>query len=118
MNTIKSIIEGLEILATKLGITVNDLFFYFVKQQYMMGLEGIIKIILTVLIGTVAANKIWKTMKTDKYNDIDFFFITILFGLFLFGTAILIISWDAVWRCFNPEFYAIQDIVNLLKRGK
>lgn len=64
----------------------------------------------------------WKGSEDfDEYRDFDGFMVGAIASgalMLIFGIAILVMYPDVIGRFINPDYYAIQSIINLVKPGK
>ena len=107
----KELLARIDLLAAKFATTGSHLWEVMVKQQIINGWVGVFWAAL-FLIATVVAVR-WclrKLSKGDYYGDsFDLYFGTILIGVVgLYGFAI---SSGSVARLFNPEYYALMDLL-------
>lgn len=112
----------LEKLATKLGITVEYLWTVLVRQAYMEGIVYLVwffVLILFSLIGIPKSIKWVKGLPQDETFGYDVQYIFAMVGLaVLFAIVIFSIPSmfsDGIQRLLNPEYFALEKILNVLK---
>ena len=117
-QTTKEVIEvvttALQPLADKLGTTAQYVWGLQVKQAYVDGfialgclMFGIFLCVLSVLLAKHFSKE--EHMETD---DI----VIILSPVFVIGLGFILMTFSTVLNCFiNPEYYALQQIIKLVK---
>ena len=117
-QTTKEVIEvvttALQPLADKLGTTAQYVWGLQVKQAYVDGfvalgglMFGIFLCVLSVVI----------TRGLVKYKSCDLDDAVIIgFLFFVVGLAFILIKFSTILNCFvNPEYYALQQMIKLVK---
>lgn len=126
---IQALIEGLTPLAQKLGIAVEYLFTWAVKHNYAIAGSWVFAFLITCFLGYLVI-RAWKWgMRTDgdssttNFDKSEFepygvitIIATFLVTIFFFITTIGVIT-TAVPRIIAPEYYTIQDIVDLIRKN-
>jgi len=103
-------------LADKLGLTVQQVFPYFVKQEIINGIEGVLAYLLFVLLSLVGlrwAQKEYKKNPVEEFEFIRFFCVCLL----IVSTIIFILG-NSIGEIVNPQYYAIKDIVQFAAHMK
>jgi hypothetical protein len=110
-------------LAEKLGVAADKVYPMLVKQSYISGIADIIWIIVSIVIISIFGRLLFKSIKnpiTDKWNDwtgwqIGKTIITICI-LLIFVIVFSVCLNDGINALGNPEWYAIQNIINQIKQ--
>lgn len=113
----KNISEVLEKLAEQLGITVVNIYPYFIKQQIIEGymfifLTLFVMIVSGVIVKTNYDKAVWGDDILDKHA------ILILLATVVLCASIIVFLIEitaAVSKIINPEFGAINKIVSLVR---
>ena len=107
----KDLLEG---LAEQIGITVDTIFPWFVRQQVMEGYLFLVLIaILTPILVVLLVISIRKTDGSDTWFGVGIFSAI---GCFLVTFSIMIEVPVAVTKIYNPEFHAVKDLTKQLGR--
>lgn len=107
-------------LAQSLGVAAEHVYELLVRQQIS---DGIVTIIATTLIWVVLATAFYKAVKRDDFYESKVtvtFIIGVASGVGIFF-ALIIGSFEsiaAVKQLINPEYYAIREIMDVIKGGK
>lgn len=111
----------LEQLALKLGTTVEYLWDVLIKQAFIAGMQAILAFVLvTIFIGIwyIIHRKFSNTPNKyyNAYNEVPYvipmaFTIVILIACWIIG---LIEAIDSITNFINPEYWALQQILNSL----
>lgn len=122
---IQAVIEGITPLAQKLGIAVEYLFTWAIKHNYAIAGSYVIGFLLTILF-TYPLYRLmkWGFKKEEGAHYVNFeehepiaigtMLLTVCYTvMFLFFTAQMITV--AIPRLIAPEWYTVQDIVNLAR---
>lgn len=108
--------EYIDQFAAKLGTTSEYAFEILVKQQIAAGISGIVFFTVVMIIstiGTIISTKMHLKLK-ERYDYCDGWLAGIIIGLVIVLLALAGILYN-VRLIMNPEYYAIQDIVNFIK---
>lgn len=112
----EELLQRLDTLAAKLGVTIEYLWPIFVRQQVLEAVQCCFLFAAMVALALFCIRKIVATSKRRNMDDADRFGYSILYGL-VAATAFLI-SGAAFYNMggfFNPEFYALQELAEMLK---
>lgn len=107
-------------LAQSLGVAAEHVYEILVRQQIS---DGIITIIATSLVWAALATAFYKAVKRDDFYEGKVtvtFIIGVASGVGIFF-ALIIGSFEsiaAVKQLINPEYYAIREIMDVIKGGK
>lgn len=115
----KEIQPLLEKLAAQFGVTVNHLWEVMVAQARVQAGAYIFQVLI-LLVVTILAVKASKKIYPDGYNRADGFFEEVLIPL---GYIFIALIWfaafaqlpDLIAMLFNPEYWALQQILDALK---
>lgn len=111
------IIEG---LAKSLGMTVDKIFPYYVRQSYLKGITemtvwgGFEAIFLFFAVLLLSLSHIYdkRGEKYTNYRDTCGVIATIMFIIFAFGLIVGVFSLSGwITQMKNPEYIAIQDMI-------
>lgn len=108
--------EYIDQFAAKLGTTSEYAFEILVKQQVASGISGVVFFTVVMIfstIGTIISTKMHLKLK-ENYNYCDGWLAGIIIGIVIALLALAGILYN-VRLIMNPEYYAIQDIVNFIK---
>ena len=108
-ETVALVLEKLDQLAQKMGTTAEQIWPWFVKQQYVE--ISVISIILAIYstFTYIFFKKLRPLIKGNDERTIN----TVLVILFL---CIIVLIWSLMFpMLFNPEFYAFKEILNMVK---
>ena len=122
-QTTKEVIEvvttALQPLAEKLGTTAQYVWGLQVKQAYVDGSIALVVLLFGIALITVAIlwmKKINDNLETQRNTEMDGFGVVASVILFIAGFIFLYINVPTILNCFiNPEYYALQHLINLVK---
>jgi len=121
-NTIEAIIQGLEPLEQKLSVPLGFLWRIMLRQVYVDLIQDILFFII-ILVGVYFWFRLSKYHQKNQCNlsetmDNFLYGFIIIFGIFI-GACLLVsiisLIIDIPQVLFNPEFMALEKILNLLK---
>lgn len=107
--------ELLEVLATKLGITIEQIYPYFIKQQII---EGYIFFFMVALCSIISIIIIKLNYHKADFDDPNKHAIFTIIGLIALGmTTIVIVCGTSTMLSgiLNPEYNAIREMLNFIK---
>jgi formate-dependent nitrite reductase membrane component NrfD len=108
----KNITSMLEKIADKIGTTVDKIFPWYVKQEYISAIMSLFEIILAIVIGSIMLKMCYKKA-SFKNHDINIYFTIIGFVLLIVGILCLIFGLSGiVTGIMNPEYHALQSLVS------
>lgn len=114
----KEIFDRLDALAAKMGVAVEWLWPIFVRQQYVMVGPGIVLTLLAAAAG-VGMAKWSKRLKQTQGCTCDDPWVgaAIASGVFWVATIVGLcaLAFAGVPRLINPEYYALVDLVEVVK---
>jgi len=110
-------LEMLKELAIKLGTTVDNLYPLFVKQSYVVGITNILLMVFGVIVAIISWKltiKVWK----EGEGDPEYLIICLLpfIGVIAPTVVILINLQDTITAFVNPQYFAIQNILQQLSQ--
>jgi hypothetical protein len=117
---IDKISPAISSLSDKLGTTAEHLWTILVRQTYNDAISNMIHIIFTciTLYMTFYATNIWyKKIKNDGWSS-EGIGVIIGFRIFVSLVSLMIITENIIGftqRLVNPEFYALQTVLNYIK---
>jgi hypothetical protein len=112
-------------VAHQLGITVDKIYPYFVYQQFVSGIIGVVSFLITAILtlgGTILVFKMFLKAKKDvddEVGDEDCGIIKMM-ALGVFGVIMLVffmitlsdfLDSHYIAMIFNPHYYAIKDML-------
>jgi hypothetical protein len=113
--------EVINELAKQLGVAAEHVYSVIVKQQYVEGISGLIGagliaiLALVLLISSFKSRK--KLLEKGHYDGSDI--IAVRWAGMAIGFLVMggMVFWaiDALKMLLNPEFYAIQDIMEMIR---
>lgn len=110
------LLKRLDLLAQKLGVTIEHLWQVLVRQAYIEAYFAIFWVILSVVLVTVACRYIVKTIDIAVKNNYDERLSGRIVMSFVLGILALTSLMAALTQCsdfgylFNPEFYALDQV--------
>ena len=111
--------EYIETLASSMGVAAEHVYGVLVRQQFAEGitLTVLLPVILVVL-GLILRFCIKK--QNENYNDDGYMVATVLLGIFtgLLLVVSLFVIPESIMKMINPEYYAIKEIMDVLKGGE
>ena len=115
-EAVQIVMDKLEVLASKLGVTGEYMFGVYVKQAFITGISNIALTILIVL--AVIGLSFWgfKRIPNDDVEEgeeaclIILSVVTIIFLAVCFFYKIP----ESVTCFYNPEYYALKELLNVL----
>ena len=117
-QTTKEVIEvvttSLQPLADKIGTTAQYVWGLQVKQAYVDGFIALGGLMFGVFL-CVLSLLLVKHLSKEKYMETDDIVI-VLSPFFVIGLGFIIMTFSTILNCFiNPEYYALQQIIKLVK---
>lgn len=113
-ESVALVVNKLESLAQSIGVGVQEMFPYFVRQQYIDSLSSIIPFILLLITLPLFA---YFQRRTDwtKSDTLDQG-LTMIFGMLsVVLTGATLITIDGLLKFLNPEYHAIREIIRLIR---
>ena len=118
---IQMVMDKLDQIAAKIGTTVEQLWPWLVRQQYVEAFYSLGFLILFSITTFLCYRSITRDLSNPDWVDTDhgqfvfaanavlgFISISVLAGAFL----VFIMKFGGV---FNPEYYALQDLIKMIK---
>ncbi len=116
----EELLKRLDLLAQKLGVTIEHLWQVLVRQAYVEAYFAIFSIISSVVLVTVACRYIVKTIDIAVEDNYDKRLSGRIVLSFVLGILAVICLLTALFQysnlgyLFNPEFYALEQVRILL----
>jgi len=115
--------EILKQLAQKLGTTTEFLWTILVKQQYIDGYIRLgisVFVVLIIIISFLIFNKYSKNLNNERneygdYSDKEVATITFIIVTITLSIIQIILFVCGIKLLSNPEYYALKEILNVLK---
>jgi hypothetical protein len=107
----------IEKLAQQLGMTVEQIYPYYIKQAWLEGIlptcaSGFLMVVWFIVVGSIFGSSYLDWKEKGVYEG------ELLVGTGIVGTIVfLVISmWmvSAITRFLNPEYHAIQEIIHAI----
>jgi predicted permease len=111
---VDKVMAHLDKLAVKLGLTVEQIWPWMVRQQYVDAIVSLVLLIVVSIGGYLTyrfASKIKQWEEPDAKNIFCFILITISF----IGIIISIASFREFSDIFNAEYWALKDLMKMIK---
>ena len=118
MNDVKEVAEAVQVilqpLAEKLGTTAQYVWGLQVKQAYVDGSIALVGLLFGMVIVGLTIFLNWKH-KDDEYYDLDLWSVISIIPIII-GVVCIGITISTVFTAFiNPEYYALQQLIKLVK---
>jgi len=118
-DTLQAVVDGLTPLAQKLGLAVEQIFWWAIKHNYALALAYSIPTILF----TISITKFIKYMKKSDFEygvSSSSEVLAIVFGVASFILLLVACGTitQAISRWIAPEWNAAQDLVNLIQEAR
>lgn len=119
-NITNAMTTALTVVLDRVGAVVQHIYLILVRQQIILGVQEVLIGLCWITLAIAAWHLIRFVNKKRSWADLDKAVIIAALGIVLLVSSITglrgIIA--ALPRVANPEYYAIQDGVNLLKEVK
>jgi Na+-driven multidrug efflux pump len=104
-------------LAQKLGVAAEHVYATLIRQQVTEGIYSIVVISLCIigLLFVVKLIKFGLKASRDGEEEASIFIWIISLVLALIALCILFTFSSDVMKLFNPEYYAIQEVIEMIK---
>ena len=113
--------KGLTELAIQLGVSLPQLWGILIKQQYVEAAQaffgfGICLFLVSFVYKKKEAIEKFRKGDSDSYDNFDRTMLLLLLFLGLLTITIItfIGAMDGIGKIINPDYYAIQDLVNFI----
>lgn len=119
-STTELLTSSLTVLAEKAGLLLTHLWVIFTKQQLILGLQELLSGIFLFVGGLISYRVLSKYRASKRMNALDRGVMMALFFILTLWFVIkgLSLSIDSLPRLLNPEYYALQESVQLLNQVK
>lgn len=107
----KNITEILDALAARFGSTGTHLWEVLVRQQAADAMRGFLFSVMVIAFGSFGV-RLGRKQKADGYIE---WFLPMMFGLAAIVAGVGIVGYN-VAILYNPEYYALGDVVKLVTR--
>jgi len=101
-------------IASKVGVAADHFYPLFVRQQMISGFLGCFFVVIGIIFIIVFLNLFIKSIKSKEYDNAFGWgwisFISILITSLILCTVAI--------KVFNPEYYAFQDLISMVKMVK
>lgn len=105
----------IEKLAAQIGVTVDKVWPWLVRQQVVEGWSALAMIAAAVLLGACFLGVAYRLGKT-RSDEVFMPFLLIGGTLFLGGLLVLLMGGSYLVRqILNPEYFALKDLVQMVK---
>src|ERR1017187_7037314 len=112
----EELLKRLDVLAQKMGTTIDHLWQVLVRQAYIEAYLAIFWIIISAVIITVSCRYILKSVEMDEEDPISAGRVTISITLGVLAVILFIVACCNVFSIgylFNPEYYALGQFKSL-----
>ena len=108
--------KGIAILASKAGVATDHFYPIFVRQQVTTGISQLLLMAVGVIMSVLLIRMGIANGKLDEGGDKSMFgyFAGTVLGVIIFFNIMLLGS-DTIGKICNPEFFAAQTIVQMIK---
>jgi Mn2+/Fe2+ NRAMP family transporter len=109
----EEILKRIDVLAAKLNTTGEHLWRVLVAQQKVEAIMGLLLFLLGVCIIVSViwyVHKLWKSDYNPGDVDVMMTFVVVVIGIVVCG-----VNFDWWGRLINPEYYALKEILEVLK---
>jgi uncharacterized membrane protein len=112
------IMQVLQNLADKLGVTITYLWGAMIKQAYIDGILGLIESIVVFILCTLGiryGKYLRKRAKEDNNDDLDLGGIAlVVISILVFILVFPVLIGDSIRALVNPDYYAFRLILRAL----
>jgi hypothetical protein len=123
-NIESKVFEIIEKLSDQLGTTSNQVFEVLTNQMFIRGIHGIIWAVfcLIVIIGLIYLIKLlWVHYMGENISNSNQEFATLIMlvsgiGIIIFTVVLFVNINSAIGNFYNPQYYALKEIVDLIKK--
>ena len=109
------VLAKLDILAQKIGVTIEQIWPWLVRQQYVEAIYYSVLAILGIIVSSIILITTIKYWEKIFANDCEVGCVVgnVLFIGFTF--VFVIIATSAIPKIFNPEYWALKDLMGMIK---
>src|SRR5690606_20139472 len=105
--------QYIDTIAAKLGVAAEHVYGVLVQQAYVNGIRGLVTGVLLLTITAFLIPLIIRGFKTNNEEMVIFLLlISVIAVVFGFG-----FTYSGVGELFNPEYYAIRELLDVIKGG-
>lgn len=113
----------IEELAQSLRVAAEHVYGLLVRQQVISGIVTVVSILLAGVVLVAVFSKLLKRQKEvseEGYDTTEHEFAIVFLGIVLAVVIVvsIIIVPSSVNQIFNPEYYAIKEIMDVFKGGR
>lgn len=113
-ESVALVVNKLEALAQSIGVGVQEIFPYFVKQQYIDSLSSLLPFIVLLIVLPLFTHFQRKT-DWSVSESLDQA-LTMVFGMLSIGLTVgTLVTIDSLLKFLNPEYHAIREIIRLIR---
>ena len=109
--------KAVVVLAEQFKTTTEQVLYIIGKKYFLDGIFNLVCLLILIIITIIILVKVSKFNPEDKSLWIPI----VAFGIFFLGGDLVImyyLLYDGIQYTFNPEYYVLQDIVNIVKSFK
>ena len=113
---VRQAMDKLDVLASKVGMTVEKLWPYFVRQQVLEAVTvAVVSVALWIAVVVLVRKREWVKEQAEIDDGRDF---VIIFGSVVLGLScvtLTIVALSMIPQFFNPEYYAVRDMLRMVR---
>lgn len=114
----EEILVRFDLLVAKVSEISPDIWTIYIKQQYAKGFLAIVSfaIFISLLLCCIKNGyKYWTDEKAKEEKKVFWAVSSVIIGLICFLCFLELLMGSCFLRVINPEYYAIKDLINILK---
>ena len=111
----EEVLSKLDALAAKIGVTVEQVWLWVVKQQYVDAIYYSITASIFIIITTtmmILTKKYWEKIEKESLEG---FFVGVNIVVSIITIITISIALTAIPNVFNPEYWALKDLMGMIK---
>ena len=109
----------LEKMAEKLGVTCEYLWSVLIKQAPLSGIADIVQYVLLGIATWVFVKvsfKVYRKIQENVWDEIAYIPLYIIgIGILIFWAVAFLCFPETIWAFFNPEYWALQQILQTIQ---
>jgi amino acid transporter len=118
MDTQQQIIDmvqtGINSLSAQMGVTLPHLWEAIIRQQYIQGVANIITFIFILAVWGKLFKKKEEIYRWFSKNDLEMLAVILTLSGVIISYVYFELASNGVGQIINPEYYAIQEITNMI----
>ena len=109
------VLAKLDILAQKIGVTVEQIWPWLIRQQYVEAIYFSVLAALCIIISGITLGLTIKYWEKIESNNCEPPFVVINVIFVMATAAFICIAVTAIPNIFNPEYHALKDLMRMIK---